>query len=93
MKTISPLFFEIIHITALCITTLITEKPLDMCWQIITNWFLDPHFDNGFENLFFFFLHPPSPFFSFFLKAFYDFSCIIVEKYCHDELAKCSNHL
>jgi len=82
MKTISLLFFEIIHIIALCITTLITEKPLDLCWQIITNWFLDPHFDNGFENLFFFFFP--------FLKASCDFSCIILKEYCHDELARCT---
>lgn len=34
------------------------------------------------------------PFFFFsFLKASYDFSCIILKKYCHDELARCTNHL
>lgn len=32
-------------------------------------------------------------FFSPFLKASYDFSCIILKKYCHDELARCTNHL
>lgn len=32
---------------------------------------------------------PPRPPF---LKAFYDFSCTVLKKYCHDELARCTNH-
>lgn len=92
MKTISLLFFEIIHITALCITTLIKEKPLDLCWQIITNWFFWSLI-LGMALKTFTFPNPPLPNCLPPLKASYDFfflACILLKNYYYGELFRCA---
>lgn len=87
MKTISLLFFEIIHITAVCISTLIKEKPLDLCWQIITNWFFFGPLILGmaWKNL----CCPPSPppqSSTPSKSLLWFFSCIILKNYYNSEL-------